>query len=165
MSETKTLLCREQRLCFVGVSEKSSLRCVVEPRRIQMDFLWRFSEQCGGAEQTTMKNRKTDQDTLQAIAPTHVETVHQTSFLHNESNLDRLLSLTCTSQLHPARPVCTFLRLYPPTESLSNPKSQVAKIDDHRAHQKCPRQYRRAKNKILRLETTAAVTVCKFQWL
>ena len=35
-------------------------------------------------------------DTLQAMAPTNVKTVHQTSLLHIESNLDRLGLLSST---------------------------------------------------------------------
>ena len=35
-------------------------------------------------------------DTLQAMAPTNVKTVHQTSLLHIESNLDRLGLLSPT---------------------------------------------------------------------
>ena len=35
-------------------------------------------------------------DTLQAMAPTNVKTVHETSLLHIESNLDRLELLSLT---------------------------------------------------------------------
>ena len=51
-----------QALLFVVVSEKWSLRCVVGPRSIQMEYLWMFSVPRGGAEKTKTEKPKRRQE-------------------------------------------------------------------------------------------------------